>query len=225
MSIGEPLPRPDGPAKVTGAARYAADYAAPGLLRAVLVTAPIPAGRIAGIDAGKAIREPDVVRVLTHEDMPEFGALDGPPSAQSFMPMQSDEIRHEGQPVAMVLGETLEAAEAGAQRVEVRYARGEARLPVPATWNTLAATAVVPRATGFLFLPPDFEKSARGAPAAATRVEAIYFQPWRHHNAIEPSAVLAAWDGDSLIVHDSTQHVYGVQKVLAARLKLPLDRI
>ena len=54
MTIGQPLPRPDGPAKVTGRARYAADHGAPGLLHAVLVTATIPAGRVAAIDAEKA---------------------------------------------------------------------------------------------------------------------------------------------------------------------------
>ena len=69
--------------------------------------------------------------------MPAFGALEGPPTAQSFMPMQGDEIRHEGQPVAIVLGETLEAAGAGTRRVEVGYARTAARLPVAPDWVAL----------------------------------------------------------------------------------------
>ena len=62
MIIGQPLPRLDGPAKVTGRARYAADHGAADLLHAVLVTATIPAGRVAGIDAEKALVERGVVR-------------------------------------------------------------------------------------------------------------------------------------------------------------------
>jgi len=121
MTIGQPLPRPDGPAKVTGRARYTADHTAPGVLHAALVTATIPAGRIEAIRADAALRERGVVRVLTHRDLPALGGDDDvltcPPSAQSFLPLQGDEIRHEGQPVAIVLAETLEAAEAGARRV------------------------------------------------------------------------------------------------------------
>jgi xanthine dehydrogenase YagR molybdenum-binding subunit len=227
--IGQPLPRPDGPVKVTGRARYTADHTAPGVLHAALVTAAIPAGRIEAIRVDAALRERGVVRVLTHRDLPELGGdgdvLSGPPSAQSFLPLQGDEIRHQGQPVAIVLGETLEAAEAGARRVEVRYAAGEARAPAPPSWSELEAIADRPRPSGFLFEQPTFEKLAPDLPPAAVVVEATYVQPMRHHNPIEPSAILASWDGDALTVHDSTQHVYGVRQVLAARLRVPLDRV
>lgn len=229
MTIGQPLPRPDGPAKVTGRARYTADHTAPGLLHAALVTATVPAGRIEAIRVDAALHERGVVRVLTHLDMPVLGGDDdvlaGPPSAQSFLPMQDDEIRHEGQLVAIVLGETLEAAEAGARRVEVRHAAGEARLPAPPSWPAIEAVADHPRPSRFLFEQPAFEKLAPDLPPAAVLVEATYLQPARHHNPIEPSAILASWDGDALTVHDSTQHVYGVQRVLAARLRVPVDQV
>jgi xanthine dehydrogenase YagR molybdenum-binding subunit len=231
MTIGQPLPRPDGPAKVTGRARYAADHTAPGLLHATLVTATIPAGRVEDIRVDAALHERGVVRVLTHRDLPDLAGdpgaelLTGPPSAQSFLPMQGDEIRHEGQPIAIVLGETLEAAEAGARRVVVRYAAGEPQLLAPPSWPAIEAVAVAPRASGFLFEPPAFDKLAPDLPSAAVVVEATYLQPARHHNAIEPSAILASWDGDALTVHDSTQHVYGVQRVLAARLRVPVEQV
>ena len=72
MSIGAPLPRPDGPAKVLGRALYAADWQVPGLLHAVLVTSAIPAGRTSEIDASGAREETGVIRVLVHRDMPRF---------------------------------------------------------------------------------------------------------------------------------------------------------
>jgi AraC-like DNA-binding protein len=103
MKIGEPLPRVDGPIKVTGAARYTADLRAANMLYGVLVTASIPAGRVVAFEKDDALAEPGVVRVLTHEDMPRArNTIAGPPFAQSYLPMQSDEVRHEGQPIALV---------------------------------------------------------------------------------------------------------------------------
>ncbi|MCP9231391.1 xanthine dehydrogenase family protein molybdopterin-binding subunit [Mesorhizobium sp. LMG 17147] len=241
MMISQPVARPDGGVKVTGRARYAADYFAPDLLYAVLVTAPVPAGRVTSIMVDDALAEKGVVRVLTHEDMPKFGRFaspraepdtqmqqaEGPPAAQSFMPMQGDEIRHEGQPLAIVLGETLEAAEAGARHVALRFEFAEPELPAPPEWTAIDKAAVVPRESGFLFLEPTFTKGDvdRGLSDAAAMVEAVYLQPSRHHNAMEPSATLAEWNDGELTLHDATQHVYGVRQVLAARLNVPAGKV
>jgi xanthine dehydrogenase YagR molybdenum-binding subunit len=157
--IGKPLPRPDGVEKVTGRAQYTADNSAPDLLHAVLVTASIPAGRVTSIGIDEAMREAGVESVLTHQDMPKFGRMGGPPTAQSFMPMQSGQIRYEGQPVAIVLASTLEAAEAGARKVLVHYKRGKTRLPAPPDWTTLDAIAVDPKKSDFLFFEPEFAKA------------------------------------------------------------------
>ncbi|RWB35433.1 MAG: xanthine dehydrogenase family protein molybdopterin-binding subunit, partial [Mesorhizobium sp.] len=96
--------------------------------------------------------------------------------AQSFMPMQGDEIRHEGQPVAIVLGGTLEAAEAGAHRVRLHYERGDAELPVAADWTAIDKAAVEPKESGFLFVEPTFSKGEidDGLANAAATVEAVY---------------------------------------------------
>ena len=109
--IGQPLTRPDGPAKVTGRARYAADLGARELLYAVFVTATVAAGRVISIDF-PAVGQ-GVVRVLTHKDMPRLRALEQPPAAQSFMPMQDDEIRHD----------VLKAIEANQE--QIRLLRGD----------------------------------------------------------------------------------------------------
>lgn len=227
MTIGQPLPRPDGYVKVTGRARYAADHTAPNLLHAVAVTATLPAGRVTAIETTGAFDAPGVVQVLTHENMPRLAPFDSPPIAQSFIPMQSDEIRYEGQPIALVLGETLEAAEAGAQGIKAHCEPSQARLPAPSEWPALDKAATRPRETGFLFLEPDFSKGSieAGFASAVHRVEAVYLQPSRHHNAMEPSATLAAWEDGELTVHDSTQHVYGVRAVLAKLFGMPDERV
>jgi xanthine dehydrogenase YagR molybdenum-binding subunit len=228
MSIGEPLPRIDGPIKVTGSARYTSDLRAPNMLHGVFVTATIPAGKVLAIDHSDALAETGVVQVLTHEDMlPPKTHVAGPPFSHSFLPLQDDEIRHEGQPIALVLSETLEAAEAGARRVQVRYAPTIARNPVAPIWSELDRAAVAPKNTGYFFFEPEFEKgnADQNLARAKNRVEAVYSQPSRHHNPMEPSAVLALWEGDALTIYTSTQHVYAVQSGLAALFAIPPERV
>jgi xanthine dehydrogenase YagR molybdenum-binding subunit len=228
MSTGEPRPRIDGPIKVTGAARFTADLRAPNMLHGVFVTAPIPAGKVIAFDKGNALAEPGVVHVLTHEETPRpKAAIKGPPFAHSFLPLQDNEIRHQGQPIAMVLAETLEAAEAGARRVNVRYAATTARTPVAAVWSELDRVALAPKNSGYFFFEPEFSKgnADQNLALAKKRVEAVYSQPSRHHNPMEPSAVLAMWEGDALTLYASTQHVYAVQMGLAAFFAIPPERV
>jgi xanthine dehydrogenase YagR molybdenum-binding subunit len=228
MSIGEPRPRIDGPIKVTGAARYTADLRAPNMLHGVFVTAAIPAGKVIAFDKDEALAEPGVVRLLTHEDMPRpQAAIAGPPFAHSFLPLQDNEVRHEGQPVALVLGETLEATEAGARRVNVRYAATTAKVPVAAAWSELDRVALAPKNTGYFFLEPQFSKgnADQGLALAKKRVEAVYSQPSRHHNPMEPSAVLAVWETDNLTLYASTQNVYALRMGLAALFAIPPERV
>lgn len=227
MSIGKPLPRVDGRVKVTGAARYTADIQLPNMLHGVFVTAAAAAGRVKTIDTSAALAEPDVAHVLTHRDLARVRIeAQGPPFSQTFLPLQGDAIRYEGQPVAIVLGDTLEAAEAGARKVRVVIDGTDARMPA-ADWDSIDRVAVTPKQSGFLFFEPQFVK---GEPEqefsrAQRRIDALYTQPPRHHNPMEPSAVLAAWDGDRLTLYDSTQHVYGVQRGIAGLLRVPADHV
>lgn len=98
------------------------------------------------------------------------------------------------------------------------------RLPARAEWGEIDKVAAVPRESGFLFLEPEFQKGEL-EPEFAKGDAAVYLQPSRHHNPIEPSAVLAIWENDHLTIHDSTQHVYGVQRVIASLFGIPPERI
>ncbi|UCI05173.1 xanthine dehydrogenase family protein molybdopterin-binding subunit [Mesorhizobium sp. B1-1-8] len=228
MGIGEPLARIDGPLKVTGSASYTADLRAPNMLHAVFVTAPLPAGKVIAIDSSDALAEPGVFSVLTHHDMPQSKtAIAGPPFAHSFLPLQDEEIRHEGQPIAIVLGETLEAAAAGAEKVNVSIAPAIARIPVAPLWSNVDRIALPPKNTGYFYLEPEFAKGEadRTLALATQHVEAVYSQPPRHHNPMEPSAVLAQWEGDALTLYASTQHVYALRMGLAALFGIPSERV
>jgi xanthine dehydrogenase YagR molybdenum-binding subunit len=211
---GASLPRQDGAVKVTGAARYAADHIVEGMLYGVLVGATVPAGRLRAIDAGDALKVPGVTHVLTHNEMPRLGAPPVPPAASEHVPMQDDEIRYEGDPIAVVLAQTLEAAEYAASlvRADIKAA------PFTAHPSGDRAGAEVPRPSGYLTDDTDAEHGdvARAAAGAQVRHEATYVQPSRHHNPMEPSATLADWQGGTLTMVDATQWAYGVRIVMCA---------
>lgn len=225
--LGQSITRFDGPAKVTGGARFAGDQTLPGQLYAVLVGATVPAGQVMAIDAGRALDMPGVAHVLTAADMPRVHpALDGisvPPLATRFLPMQADEIVHDGQAVAIVLADSLEAAEAGAGAVRVSYRRAAFMNP-----ETAPAEAANPNKGSYSKSGPlDFRKGDADAAIAGAPVQAggDYSQPSRHANPMEPSAILAAWDDGRLTVYDAVQHLPAVQSALAAAFGIEASQV
>ena len=132
-SVGQPLNRVDGWAKVTGAAKYSAEYNhLPGLVHAVLKTSDVAKGRVTDIDTSAAQREPGVLGILTHQNLhrpaltagtKEGREAIGPSGQMTFMPMQSDQVHYAGQPVAVVVADTLEHAQQAAAKLRVTIAR------------------------------------------------------------------------------------------------------
>jgi CO/xanthine dehydrogenase Mo-binding subunit len=153
------------------------------------------------------------LHMITVEQLPRFAA------SMDEIDEEKDEANHRFAPV--------EAAEAGARHVVVRYDSAESRLPVVPDWAAVDKIAAAPRKSGFLFFEPEFANADadRALAGAAYGVEAVYLQPSRRHNAMEPSATLAVWEGDALTVYDATQHVYGVRSALAARLDVPIEKV
>jgi len=211
---GPGRPRVEAPLKLTGAARYAADHHPDGILHAVLVGAPVAAGWLRGVDAAAARALPGVTAVLTAADLPVFPELPGPVAVRA-MPFADDRIRYEGQPVAIVLGETVEAAEAGRAAV---VADCEQAAPVLIGHGhrepALGGDEVV-------FARGDVD-AARAR--AAIRIEQSYLQPPRHHHAMETSGTVARWDGGRLTLWDAVQASSTVIPVLSAAFGLdPAD--
>lgn len=216
MTIGQPIARVEGPAKVTGRARYAADNRPEGLLYGVLVNSPVASGTIRRIDAARALENPGVVRVLTRADMPKFGKVELP-AAVTRLPLQSDRIEFEGEAVAIVLAESLAAAEEGAQAVTVEIDASEP--VVPGRGKQMPA----PRD----MLEPDFKKGnlASELERSKTRLSATYSQTARHHNPMETSATVAQWRDGKLTLWDAVQHAENLLLVLPAALGMKREDI
>jgi xanthine dehydrogenase YagR molybdenum-binding subunit len=225
-SVGRPMSRADGPAKVTGQARYAADTPLRGMAHAVLVMAPIAHGRIRRLDAGAARAEPGVLAVLSHADMPKLNRVDTPPAAQSVMPLQSDEIVYEGQPVAVVVAETLEQAQHAAALVRVDYAAEPAVVDLRAALDEKQRAPIridkFEQAAASDTRVGDVDAAVRGAPVV---VEATYHTADRHHSPMEPSATVASWNGDRLEMVEATQWVWGVRMSVSAALGIAPEQV
>src|SRR5580704_3838533 len=226
--IGSATSRIDGIAKVTGAAKYAAEYNVPGLLYGSVVTAPIAKGRIVEIDYGAAMRIKGVIDVLSHERRPQMADHDQAykdflaPDGSPFRPLFDGEIRFDGQPVALVVAETSEIARFAASQVRLKYEQGSHVTDLFSRRE--AATPIKPpiNAADASFGPPNARGNPEQALAASTvRQEHEYYVPIEHHNPIELFAATAIYETDGkLIVYDKTQGVQNVRDYLCGALAL-----
>jgi xanthine dehydrogenase YagR molybdenum-binding subunit len=217
------MSRVDGVAKVTGKAKYAAEFHAPNLAYGFIVLGSVAKGTIKAIDTREAEAAGGVIRIFTHLNAPKLGPKasheQAPPRAQeeqdkSFRALQSDRIYFNMQPVALVVAETYEQARYAARLVKASYNPEK---------HTTDTEAVRDRGRFPSQGPPP---KPRGTPEAAmkiapVKVEAEYRIPIEHHNPMEPHAAVAVWQGDKLTMFDKSQEVYNVRKHLASSFNIP----
>ncbi|MFC5824068.1 xanthine dehydrogenase family protein molybdopterin-binding subunit [Nonomuraea insulae] len=215
-AVGAPLSRVDGRLKVTGQALYAAEHDVNGVVHAVIVDSGIGRGRITSIDTRAALAHPGVLRVISHRDAPKLPYRDNSasnnPPGRRLRVFQDDRVLFHGQPVAVVVATTLQAAQHGAGLIEVRY---DAEQP---STDLHEAEADEPTR----YARGDAEAALR---AAAVRMDLTYRTARNHHNPMEPHAVIARWSGHRLTVWDKTQWVVGTQTELAAVFGIPAQAV
>jgi xanthine dehydrogenase YagR molybdenum-binding subunit len=220
MLVGSSAERVDGRLKVTGQAIYGADRVLPRMVHAVPVPATIGKGRIAKIDTSAAERTRGVVLVLTHLNMdrlkPDRFSFAGGRSIQSFLPLQSADIAYRGQPIALVVAESLEVATAAASLIRVEYVTEPFSVTLDAPGGESALQAVV--APFFPdFICGDAEKTMTTSTAM---VDETFTTPPQHNNPIELLATVAAWDGRQLLIHEGSQASEAIRQGLAQLLAL-----
>jgi len=195
-NAGQPLTRRDGVLKVTGAATYAADNHPKAMLYAATAVSRIARGRVTSLNVDAAKAHPGVVEVITPANRPPLAHDPNekmPPFGFRIEVLQDDSVRYVNQPIALVVAETLEAATEGAALLDPQYDVEIARTG---------------RNNGERFSPPAIGVGApprtshgdieAGFAAAENITEAEYSTPAQYHNAMEPHAVVAEWDGDKL---------------------------
>ncbi len=222
-NAGQPLTRRDGVLKVTGAATYAADNRPDGLAYAVFAHSSVARGRVTSLDVDAAKVHPGVIEVITPANRPPLGRdPDGKAHMFSWRTeaLQNDTVRYAGQPIALVVAETLEAATEGARLLAPRYAAEPARIGFD------AGEAYDPPAVG-IGSPPNFAKGdvEAGFAAADQVTETRIETPLQYHNALEPHAIVAAWDGDRLTVDVPSQAIAMARNDFAAYFEVPPENV
>ncbi len=225
-AIGQPISRFEGRLKVTGGARYSADIPFEGLAHAAIIHSTIANGRTVSIDTTAAQRAPGVLAVFTYQNMPRMNPTPKPwshrhPHGQSYLPLQDDKIHYAGQPIALVVADTLDQAAYAGTLIRVEY---EARQPV----------VFGPQSTKDAVEPPQFlwpvnssvGDAKAGIAAGEVMIEGTYTTSDRHHNQMEPHVTTAVWDAKgTLTLYETTQHLFGVKELVSIVLGLPLARI
>ena len=227
-NVGQPVDRVDGRAKVTGQAKYAAEFFAPDLHYGVIISAAIPKGKIKKMDLAKALAAPGVVDVITHENRPsiawfnsKYADQDSPPGWH-FRWLQDEHVSYANQPIALVIARTFEEARYASRLVQVDYEpeefetdlkanRGEGHRPPK------KANFEQPSSRG------DFETAYATAPV---KTDSHFHHETEHHNPMEmfASTVIPGEDGRFLI-HDKTQGTVNSQTYLCNVFGLKKDKV
>jgi xanthine dehydrogenase YagR molybdenum-binding subunit len=220
---GQGLDRVDGKLKVTGRAQYSSDVPVANVAFAVVVGSTISTGKISTIDARAAESSPGVLAVITPKNAPKLPGANtkGPPNDRVLQFLQDDGVHYDGQPVAVVVADTLERARGAAAQVAVTYAVGKPTVVLSNTGDVYAPKK----------LTRDETDSSRGDfdaafASAQVKVDATYTTPAQNHNPIELHSTVAVWQGDDrLTVYDATQGVYGVKRKLMRLFALSDDKV
>ena len=230
--VGDPMDRVDGRLKVTGAAKYSAEYALPNMAYGVLITSTIAKGRIKSIESKQAERGSGVLAVISHLNSPKvpgYAQNDHPAQpatvGKPLLAFKDDQVYSSGQPIAMVVADSLERAMHAASMVKVQYVteqhatnfdanREKAFLPTQAKQNPKASVADYDRGT------PDAYKTG------AIKLESEYVLPTEFHNPMELQSIIAHWEAENkLTVYDKTQAVKGSQQAFAKEWQIPVENV
>ena len=225
--IGAPVSRIDGPLKVAGQARFAAEVPMEGLLYAAFTFSTVPRGRIAKLDVSAAKSASGVALVMTHENAPrlknapEFGSSPNAANQITLPVFQDDMVHWNGQPIAVILAESQEEADHAATLVAVDYEEE------PATTAFADAKPHAQEPPTIMGEPPKLAiGDAEAALAAApVKVDLHYRTPRHNHNPIELHGITCAWEGDKLTLHDASQLVTATARTLEHMFGLKKDDV
>ena len=224
---GKTMPyRYEGKLKVTGKAKYAAEFEPPFTpsqkpLYAWLILSSVPAGEITAMNTSAADQASGVVKVLTPFNAPKLpGVKPEPPAVRKLSLLQDRMVYYHGEPIGVVVAKTLDEAKYAASLVKVTYNAQPAKLHFDKRLNEKR-----PPKHGNAPKKEDHGDEAAAWAKATTVLDQTYTTPLQNHNPLEPHATIAEWQGEKLTVYDATQYVSGVKQSLAKHFSLPMDSV
>jgi xanthine dehydrogenase YagR molybdenum-binding subunit len=215
----EGLSRVDGRLKVTGAAKYSAEYNVKGLTYGVLAGSTITKGTIKTLDTKQAERAPGVLAVITYLNCPNVPGyhIDNPPPKGPLKIFYDNQIYFNGQPIALVIADTIERAVFAASLVKAEYNKEQHQTDLKSN----ISNGVLPHNS------KDYVRGQEDAyKSAPIKIEQEYILPTEVHNPMELHAIIARWDADDKItVWDKTQGIKSTQRSISTAFKLSPDNV
>jgi xanthine dehydrogenase YagR molybdenum-binding subunit len=226
QQIGKPLNRVDGPLKVTGGAKYAAEFFAPDLVYGCIVNSTIAKGKVTRIDDSAARALDGVLLVLTHDNRIELPSSPSKytdqdaRSGEPFRVLYDANIKYSGQPVALVVATSFELARHAARLVHVEYSQDAHNTDLRKVRHKAKEPAEQ------MEPPASRGHGERAFKASALRTDFEYSSPVEHHNPMEPhaSTVVRSKDG-SLTIFDKTQGPENSQTYVCNVFGLPKEKV
>ena len=234
-SVGQPLARVDGRAKVTGAAQFTAEHRPDGLVHGVVVGSAIAHGSVTSVDTAAIEALSGVLAIFTPASAPRLKPL--PDKMQGIqyageggliemlLPMQDDKVHYAGQAVVMVVAETFEQATYAASQVRITYDKQEPELDLGKATRRSKPDSYC----GMEPLQLSTGNPAKAFDDAEVKLERDYRTPVHTHSAIETLATVAAWEkhdgAEMLVIHDTTRVIKTANAVLAHCLDIPESSI
>jgi xanthine dehydrogenase YagR molybdenum-binding subunit len=226
--IGKSVSRVDGRAKVTGDAKYAAEFnPKSGITYGYVVSSPISKGKITAVNTRQALSLKGVLQVFTHENVPGFAWFDrsykdqdAPKDGSPFRPFQNNEIQFGLQPIALVVAETFELARHASTLVHFEYEVDE---DLQAGLDLNLDKAKMPKSYKVPVTKPrgNAEKAFQ---ESAIKHEAEYYHGSEHHNPMEMHATTVLYgEDDKLTIYDKTQSVLNSQSYITKIFGLSND--
>ncbi|MBD2461248.1 xanthine dehydrogenase family protein molybdopterin-binding subunit [Oscillatoria sp. FACHB-1407] len=214
--IGTAVSRKDGLAKVTGTATYTAEQRLPGLVHGYLVTAAIAKGRVRSLATQAAERSPGVIAVITHQNAPKVFPVTNDFATsklyESRPPLSDDQIHYSGQIIGLVVADTFERAREAAQLIQVEY-------------DVERAIADFAQGSFQAVENLEFQKGEPVPASESPTLEATYTTATELHAMMEPHAIIAHWQNDSLTVYEGCQWVAAVQRTYAELFGIPTEKV
>lgn len=212
--IGKPINRIDGILKVTGQAKYAAEYTHKNIAYAFPVSSKIASGSVASIDTAEAEKASGVLTVLTHKNAPRLQPIDVDQSVKTgsllgelLLPLQDAKIFYANQYIGLVVAETYEQSRYAAQLVKVTYR--ETKLAIDLEKEP-KVDSTSQRAKQTIVGTP-----IEAFDSAPVKIDRVYTTPTENHHPMEPHSIIAAWEGEKLTVYNATQGVHSSRHLLA----------
>ncbi|HZQ07332.1 MAG TPA: xanthine dehydrogenase family protein molybdopterin-binding subunit [Anaerolineae bacterium] len=225
--VGKPIPRIDGPMKVSGLQQYGADYYVPGMLFVKVVRSPYPHAQVQGIEASDALQLPGVKAVITAADIKGANrhGLAGP-NRPALIPI-GDNVRYIGDPVAIVVAETVEQAETAAKAVMVDYKQLPAVFDPEDALKHDAPKLNYDRddniVSTYNLERGDVEQALAEADAV---IEQTYHVPSQDHVQLEPESGIATIDPEgNLTIIAASQDPFYILQMISQALAVPESKI